>query len=220
MIYMLGGEAVVPEAAITGLSGFKSKRLWGTDRYATNVEILKEAGVSGDEILVASGTGFADSLSASATGKPILLVKNAIQPSQKAFIESLMGKKFYMIGGTGAVSKDIETYFKGLGTVTRIDGATRYDTSANVAKTFFSEPKGAVIAYGANFPDGLCGGVLANTIGGPLVLTGNGNTDEAVKYAGETGMKSGMVLGGPTLISDDSAKAIFHLGADAEIIVR
>jgi hypothetical protein len=29
-----------------------------------------------------------------------------------------------------------------------------------------------------------------------------------------------MVLGGPTLISDDSAKAIFHLGADAEIIVR
>jgi hypothetical protein len=89
-----------------------------------------------------------------------------------------------------------------------------------VAKKYFDGAKVGVLAYGANFPDGLCGGVLANTIGGPLVLTGNGKTDEAVKYAGETGMKSGMVLGGPTLISDDSAKAIFHLGADAEIIVR
>ena len=219
MIYMLGGEAVVPEAAITGLSGFKSKRLWGTDRYATNVEILKEAGVSGDEILVASGTGFADSLSASATGKPILLVKNAIQPSQKAFIESLMGKKFYMIGGTGAVSKDIETYFKGLGTVTRIDGATRYDTSANVAKTFFSEPKGAVIAYGANFPDGLCGGSLANAMGGPLLLSANNKSAQAAAYAKANGIKGGAVLGGPTLISDDDAKTIFSMPSGTMIKV-
>jgi putative cell wall-binding protein len=201
------------------LSGFKSKRLWGTDRYATNVEILKEAGVSGDEILVASGTGFADSLSASATGKPILLVKNAIQPSQKAFIESLMGKKFYMIGGTGAVSKDIETYFKGLGTVTRIDGATRYDTSANVAKTFFSEPKGAVIAYGANFPDGLCGGSLANAMGGPLLLSANNKSAQAAAYAKANGIKGGAVLGGPTLISDADAKTIFSMPSGTMIKV-
>ena len=66
-----------------------------------------------------------------------------------------------------------------------------------------------MLAYGANFPDGLCGGSLANAMGGPLILTGNGKTDAAVKYAKENGIEVGAVLGGPTLISDQSVDAIF-----------
>ncbi len=220
-IYMLGGTAVVPDAAVAGLSDYTTKRLWGTDRYATNVEILKEAGVSGDEILVASGTGFADSLSASATGKPILLVKNVIQPSQKEYVETtLKGKKFYLIGGTGAVNQDFETYFKGLGTVTRIAGATRYETSANVAKEFFPEPKAAVLAFGTNFPDGLCGGSVANAMGGPLLLATSGKADQAAAYAKANGIKTGAVLGGPTLINDAAVKTIFQMGANDKIVVK
>ena len=219
-IYMLGGSAVVPDAAVAGLSDYKTNRLWGTDRYATNVEILKEAGVSGDEILVASGTGFADSLSASATGKPILLVKNVIQPSQKEYVETLKDKKFYLIGGTGAVNQDFETYFKGLGTVKRIAGATRYDTSANVAKEFFPEPKAAVLAFGTNFPDGLCGGSVANAMGGPLLLATSGKADQAAAYAKANGIKTGAVLGGPTLISDAAVKTIFQMGANDKIVVK
>lgn len=217
MIYQLGGEAVVPNNTVEGLDGYDIKRLWGDDRYATNAAILNEAGVEGDEVLVASGTGFADSLSASATGKPILLVKNSIQPSQKECAESLKGKKFYMIGGTGAVSSNIESYFKGLGNTERIDGATRYETSVNVAKKFFDEPNAAVLAYGANFPDGLCGGSLANAMGGPLILAVNGKTDQAAAYARDNGTFTGVVLGGPTLISDANVKAIFGLPSNALI---
>lgn len=219
-IYMLGGTAVVPDSAVAGLTEYQVKRLWGTDRYATNVAILKEAGLKGDEILVASGTGFADSLSAAAVGKPILLVKGALTNEQKDYLKDVKGSTFTIIGGSGAVSDALMNEVKAYGAAERVWGQNRYETSVEVAKKYFDGAKVGVLAYGDNFPDGLCGGVLANTIGGPLVLTGNGKTDEAVKYAGETGMKSGMVLGGPTLISDDSAKAIFHLGADAEIIVR
>ncbi len=219
-IYMLGGTAVVPDAAVEGLEGYTVKRLWGTDRYATNVAILEEAGISGDEILVASGTGFADSLSASATGKPIVLVKNAVQESQKEYLATLEGKKFVMIGGTGAVNADIEAYFKGLGTVERIAGTDRYETSANVAKRFFSEPQGAVIAYGANFPDGLCGGSLANAMGGPLLLSANNRSAQAAAYANASGIRTGAVLGGPTLISDDSARAIFDVAPGTIIQVK
>lgn len=219
-IYLLGGSAVVPDRAVEGLSGYTVKRLWGNDRYETNVKILKEAGASGDEILVASGLDFADSLSASATGKPIVLVKNAIQPSQKAYVDSLKGKKFFIIGGTGAVNSDIEAYFNGLGEVTRIGGATRYETSVNVAKAFFEEPKAAVLAYGANFPDGLCGGSLANAMGGPLVLSANGKSDQAAAYAEEYGIGDGAVLGGPTLIDDSSVRTIFRMGEADEIIVK
>ena len=43
---------------------------------------------------------------------------NKLAPSKE-------GKKFVMIGGTGAVNADIEAYFKGLGTVERIAGTDR-----------------------------------------------------------------------------------------------
>ena len=220
MIYMLGGEAVVPDSAVAGLRAYDIKRLWGSDRYETNVKILQEAGVSGDEILVASGTGFADSLSASATGKPILLVKNTIQDSQKDYVESLKGKKFFVIGGSGAVNDELEAYFKTLGETKRLGGQTRYETSVSVAKQFFPEPKGAVLAYGANFPDGLCGGSLANAMDGPLLLAANGKADQAAAYAKEKGIKGGAVLGGPTLISDDSARAIFDVAPGTIILVK
>ena len=219
-IYLLGGSAVVPDAATAGLSGFNIKRLWGADRYATNVAILEEAGVSGNEIIVASGNGFADSLSASATGKPILLVKNAIQPSQKAYVESLAGKEFYLIGGTGAVNVNIENYFKALGSVTRIGGATRFDTSMKVAETFFKNPKAAVLAYGQDFPDGLCGGSVANAMGGPLLLATTGKAEQAAAYAQSNGIKTGAVLGGPTLISDIAVRYIFQMSASDKIWVK
>jgi putative cell wall-binding protein len=219
-IYLLGGSAVVPDSAVAGLTGFKTNRLWGKDRYETNVKILEEAGVSGDEILVASGTGFADSLSASASGKPILLVKNAIQPSQQAFVNKLNGKRFYLIGGTGAVNADLENYFKTLGLTTRLGGATRFDTSVKVAETFFKNPEGAVLAYGQDFPDGLCGGSVANAMGGPLLLATSGKADQAAAYAKANGIKTGAVLGGPTLISDAAVKTIFQMGANDKIVVK
>ena len=217
---MLGGEAVVPPAAVAGLEGYKINRLGGSDRYDTNVKILKEAAKYADEetvYLVASGTGFADSLSASAAGKPIILVRNQIMPSQKDFIKSLKGKKFYIIGGTGAVNENVEKEFKSLGKTGRIGGATRYETSANVARTFFENPSSAVLAYGANFPDGLCGGPLAYAMGGPLILAANGRANAAITYSDAAGIYSGKILGGPTLISDGYAKLIFGMPSDGVI---
>ena len=222
-IYMLGGPAVVPDSVVAGLSGFKTRRLGGSDRYDTNVKILKEAARfagEADEYLVASGTGFADSLSASAAGKPIILVRTTVQDSQKDFINSLKGKKFYIIGGTGAVNESLEKTFAGLGKTERLGGATRYETSTEVAKALFDDPSGAVVAYGANFPDGLCGGSLAYGMGVPLILAANGKEAAAVDYAAKTGIIYGAILGGPTLINDANAKKIFSLPASAEIIVK
>ena len=71
-----------------------------------------------------------------------------------------------------------------------------------VAKRFFDEPEAGVLAYGKNFPDGLCGGALAYELNGPLILTANGNTKAAVAYASEAGMNTGYVLGGISLIDD------------------
>lgn len=211
-IYLLGGAAVVPATVVNGLKGFDIIRLWGNNRYETNIAILKEAAkfINNNEIVVCTGTGYADSLSAAALGKPVLLVSNALEDIQKNYLESTIVEDIYIIGGSGAVSDRIKNELSAYGTTTRIGGATRYETSVNVARRFFDNPPAGVLAYAQNFPDGLCGGTLAYAMGGPLILTSNYNPMVAEVYAEEQGMVYGAVLGGPALISDSSAKRIFR----------
>ncbi|MBQ1478094.1 MAG: cell wall-binding repeat-containing protein [Erysipelotrichaceae bacterium] len=218
-VYILGGSAAVSAEAEEGLEGFNVKRLSGKNRYETNLAILKEAGIEGDDILVCSSSSFADSLSAAAAGKPILLTGNALRDNQKEYLASLgSGKTFVIIGGKAAVNETVEAELKAYGDTARIGGSTRYETTVNVARAFFPEPKSAVLAYAKNFPDGLCGGVLANAMGGPLILTADGKTNPAENYVQGNGITSGAVLGGSSLLSSWNVKRIF--GMDTELINR
>ena len=219
-IYLLGGEKAVPKAMEQDLDDFKVKRLSGATRYETNLAILNEAGVGDKDILVCTGKDFADGLSASAVNKPILLVKDSLNDAQKAFLATLKGNNIYIIGGKNAVNTRIENALKDYGTIKRIEGATRYYTSVNIAKEFFPETKHAVLAFAENFPDGLSGGPLAYSLKAPLLLTKNGKDAVAVDYAKEQDIQSGMVLGGPTLIIDKVVRKVFQMSADDTILVR
>lgn len=195
-VYILGGTAAVPEGVGCGLGDYTVKRLQGKTRYETNLAILKEAKVSSNEILVCTGKTFADSLSGSATGKPILLVNKTLTEEQKSWLSSLSGKKFYILGGTGAVSTDIENELKAYGTVERIGGSNRYETSVLIAEKFFNSPSSIVLASSSIFADGLCGGPLALKKGAPLILTKTGSESAAKAYAQKYGIHEGLVLGG------------------------
>ena len=220
-VYLLGGTAAIPASMETGLEGFTVKRLAGATRYETNLEILKEAGVGDKDILVCTGKNFADGLSASAVNMPILLVKDSLNSSQKAFLDTLGGdNKIYIIGGTNAVNKNTANALATYGTVERIEGATRYETSVNIAKKFFPDADCVVLAYGNNFPDGLSGGPLACALDAPLILTTGGKEAVAVTYAAEAGVDSGVVLGGTGLISDKVVRKICQLDNNAEIPVK
>ena len=106
-IYILGGEGAIPDSQLSGLGDHNLCRLAGKTRYETNLKILEEAGVTNQDILVCTGKNFADSLSASATGKPILLLNNKeITAEQKAFLEEHQGNRYYIVGGTGAVGDE------------------------------------------------------------------------------------------------------------------
>lgn len=219
-VYLLGGTFAVPASMETGLEGFSVKRLSGATRYDTNLSILKEAGVTGGELLVCSGTGFADGLSVSAVDIPVLLVKSELTAAQKEFLAGLGGSNIYVIGGNGAVSTGVEAALGEFGSVTRLGGATRYETSVMVARQFFPEADCAVIASGANFPDGLSGGSLAAAVDAPLILSSNAKLSVAAEFVDEKGIAAGYVLGGPGLISDRSVRTIFGMGTDSEIPVR
>ncbi len=209
-VYILGGEAAVPASFENGLDSFNVKRLAGSNRFDTNLLILKEAGVLDKSILVCTGIDFADSLSASATGQPILMVYgDKLTADQAAFMKSVEGSPIYIIGGTGAVSEKMEKALSAYGKPERLAGKTRFQTSVMIAEEFFREPTAAVLAYAWEFPDGLCGGPLATAIDAPLLLVMEKYEGEAAAYLEAQGITDGIILGGEARIPETTVNKLF-----------
>jgi len=211
-VYILGGTGVVSSAFENKVKakGISTERLGGQTRYETNLAILKAAGVKDQDILICTGTGYADSLSASSVGKPILLVSDTLTSEQKKFLKSLNTKQIYLIGGAGVVKPNIERELKGISRakMERLWGQSRYETSTAVAKKFFAKATTVVLAYAQNFPDGLSGGPLAMLKNAPIVLTDSRTIAPAREYVKKAGVVRSITIGGPTLISDVAVKAI------------
>jgi len=218
IIYILGGTAAVPAAVETSLrdQGYTVVRLAGDSRFDTNLAILEEAGLAGDEILVCTGWEFADSLSASATGMPILMVNSVLDKlteNQIAFLQAHADKNYTVIGGTAAVSDGLLEAIDAQtdGTVSRLYGNSREETSVKVAMRYFDSPAYALVAYSRNFPDGLCGGPLAHAMGAPLLLVNKKAESAAAAYVAEVGIARGAILGGTAAVSDASGRIVFGL---------
>lgn len=219
-VYLLGGKSAVGADVERALSNYHVKRLGGNTRYETNLLILEEAGIEDEEILVCTAQTFADSLSCSAADRPILLVNsktNVLTEGQKQFLRSVAGNPIYVIGGESAVSSALETQLKNYGSVTRIGGKSRYETSVLIAETFFDQPNSAVFAYAKNFPDGLCGGPLASARNCPLILTASGKEADALSYTSNYQISEGIILGGSSLINDSVTVKLFRLNSKDQI---
>ncbi|MBQ2927803.1 MAG: leucine-rich repeat protein [Oscillospiraceae bacterium] len=217
-VYILGGQKSVSEQLTEGLDAFDCHRISGSGRFGTSLAIIAKAdairGRKPDKVLICDGTGFADSLSASATGLPILLVNGksgTLREDQKAYLESIRGAELYVIGGKNTVSDDLLKALDAYDAngAERISGSGRELTSVEVARKFFPGAKTAALASSLSFPDGLSGGPVAYAVGGPLLLTREGKEAAANAYVQEKGILSGYVIGGSGSISDATANAVF-----------
>ena len=77
---------------------------------SSNVQLFREIffqGVKDEDILICSGNMYADALSASAAGKPILLVNTELAPVQKAYLSTLNTENLFVIGGAGVVPEQV-----------------------------------------------------------------------------------------------------------------
>lgn len=173
-VTIIGGTGVVSQAIEDYLKnrlGITVERIAGSTRYETAVQIAKKLPEQESSIVV-SGQNYPDALSvgsyAAISGTPILLTAvNKLPVSTERQAKEY--KNTFVIGGTGAVS---ETVFKQLPNPERISGQNRYETSANVAKYFFSAGfNSSFVTTGTNFADALAGSVLAGYYVEPIVLT-------------------------------------------------
>lgn len=213
-VYILGAEGVISTDIEDSINenGFKVKRLGGSTRYETNLKILNEGSNAAKKpIIVCSGLGFADSLSASTSGAPILLVDpdNGLNDAQKKYLKNSGVSKIIICGGDMAVPEAVEKELAAFGEVDRLAGETRYETSKIVAEEF-TDPEATTvfIAYGENFPDGLCAGPLASKMNAALLLVDNSNTGFAAEYVSDQSIGISYVMGGTAIISDEAVLKI------------
>ena len=217
-VYLLGDEEVVPDLVTGGLFGITVKRLGGTTRLDTNLQILQEMGVTGGEIMVCSGWSYADALSAAVLNRPLLLVGESLTEAQREFLSGCSDSmKFYIIGGTAAVGKEVADELAQFGTIMRISGETRCDTSVNVARKFFSVPESVVLLYSHDFVQGLCAIPLAVEMNAPLILTNENDAGYCIEYMKDLGIRSGTVLADEDTLSDDLIVRIFRLNDPSAI---
>ena len=221
-VFIMGGTGAVPETMETelvkaGVPENKIKRFQGANRYETNLEVLKfyssAIGEQLEYVMVCSGKDYADALSASAFGEPILLVGDKLTDAQRAFIEENGIVYVDIAGGEAAVSAEIEAelkvYAPGDDGVWRFGGSNRYGTSKALAEYGLEygdfESDNIVLAYGMNYPDGLSCAPICFMNSAPLLLATTSAVGSASEYAHAVGVKYAFVMGGTTLISDAAA---------------
>ena len=171
----------------------------GTNRYETAVKIADEMGYYDTAILVNGDKSLSDGLSASSlAGKekaPILLVKQNTIP-RETLSRVLKAKKVYIIGGTAAISKDVEKQLSGK-EIVRIDGKNRVETSEKVAKLVGNYDEAFIVNGNTGEADAISVASVAAKNHAPILLT-NGKSSIHSK-------KSGVdyyVVGGNAVVSD------------------
>lgn len=226
-IYVVGGPSAVSDAALqeaTNICGSNTIRLYGSTRYETSLEILRQCNSSSDTVIVATGANYADSLSISpfayVTKSPIVLCDPYDGLAQEA-IEAIRAGGFsraILVGGNAAVPDVVISQLNNANIATdgirRLSGATRYETSTQITAFEISETSlftadSLGFATGSNYADALAMGPCMGRINSPLLLADNGAQTVCAyieRFKGNVG--NAFVAGGINAVSNDDYQRI------------
>lgn len=180
-------------------------RIAGRNRIETAVEISKSGWETSSTVILARADDFPDALAGTPLAyhhdAPILLTSTKeLSAETKQEIARLQADKIIILGGTGAVSSDVEIELQGDGlNVRRISGKNRYETAALIAQELPVSDT-AVVVYGGNFPDALAVGPYSAAKGYPILLSMIYSIPSATSDALEQ-FENTIVVGGTNAIS-------------------
>lgn len=185
-------------------------RLGGSDRFDTAVRISRSSFTSTAPVVyVTTGGNYPDALAAGAAaavqGGPLLLVDPGYVPDVTlAEIRRLAPASIILVGGTSAVSQQVQNTLASVARVTRLAGADRYETARKVANHAFGTATSAYLATGMDFPDALSASAAAGAARVPVLLA-NGSLaaiDQAtVDHLRAMGITSLKIVGGVSAMS-------------------
>lgn len=207
----------------------EAARIAGAGRYETAASM---ALLTFDQATVAhivTGGDFPDALAASfAAGQgdgPLLLTKRDRVPQATAeALEHLGVEEVVLVGGTAAISPEVEEALEKQGySTSRLGGTNRYETAAVVATNYGEDiatvegRRVAMVASGVDFPDALAGGPLAAGAGFPLLLTPPNAASEVVDEAlQELHIETILLIGGRSALSVEVEQTYRDAGYEVE----
>ncbi|WP_336250430.1 cell wall-binding repeat-containing protein, partial [Stomatohabitans albus] len=193
-------------------------RVAGPDRVATSLALAAQTHPDhADTVVITQSSRWADTLVAgplaAAHNAPIVLSgMDAISQPVLERIRSLAPKRVFLVGGEQVLSRHVVDQLRALNAdldITRLGGATRYDTSALVAATFPTTSP-IVVATGDKPADALTGGVFAARKGGlTLLIPEQGAVPAAI--SDQVQRRPGQpltVIGGSQAVRDESVSAL------------
>lgn len=221
-VVVLGGPVAIEDAVLDEVgehAGVEATRLAGEDRYSTAVEISSGLEPGIDTVFVATGEDYADALTGAARAgteeTAVLLTQPGHLPrATAAELERLEASTIVILGGTQAVSEDVEDALATYGEIERLAGDNRYDTAAEIAAQFPVGLDDAFVATGLEFPDALTGAALAGHLNSPVLLVQQDNIPRnTMRELTRLGAEEITILGGRLAISqgvEDEMKQISY----------
>jgi putative cell wall-binding protein len=215
----------------------------GKTRFETSAEIATDSYDASTDVVIASGEEFADALAGAALegmlDAPVLLVPRdliagGIPPAITNAIDELGAVNATILGGTNAVSGDVEDFIVNNSTVTnteRVAGATRFETAEQVAQevgdsgsvpdavadefNLSQDSNAAFLATGLVFADALAGGPGSFAGQHPILLTGPNELHPAAQRGLEaTNTDVVFILGGSGVVSSGTKTELQNQGYD------
>ncbi|MEN6430533.1 MAG: cell wall-binding repeat-containing protein [Coriobacteriales bacterium] len=209
-------------------------RVEGPDRYTTAIALSASTFPAGgsETVVLATGASFPDALAASGLAGcyegPLLLTKpDAVPSGVLAELDRLGASRVVIIGGTSAVSSGVANALGTAGySVSRIQGANRYETAAKVGAeiarlTDDGFVHAAFVTRGDQFADALAVSPFAYSRKMPVLLT------PTTSLAAETSnaivslsVEDVFIAGGQAAVSTPVQQAIDRLAPTVRPVVR
>lgn len=206
-VIILGGSLAVPEKVEDSLLdlGLRVDRIYGQTRIDTAVAIANYLGDHHEKAFIVNALDYPDALSAASLAAqfdaPILLTKGEdLSPSTAEALEEFNVKESVIVGGTLAISKDVENL---LPSPSRISGTTRFDTNIEVLNEMNLQTSHVFVATGWDFADALTGAALAVKRESGLLLLDDKLLESTVDFIEKDKVKSMTVFGGKLAVSED-----------------
>jgi SpoIID/LytB domain protein len=221
--YIIGGTGVVSVSVESELKSLIPSvsivRLGGKDRFETSFKIVDELvkkGADSSKAVLINAYSAADAISVSplayASKLPVVLTEtDSIKNASRDAIRELDPDSLLIIGGTGAVSEELEESIKsefGISEIARWAGSDRFETSYIAAKNSLSSglsSSGCALVGDGKYPDALSASFFCGKLKIPVLLVRpDSPTYWARKFVEEFLPVDKYVIGGTGAVSYES----------------
>ncbi|MCP8615986.1 cell wall-binding repeat-containing protein [Salirhabdus salicampi] len=218
VITSTGDKGYVASAYLRSIG---TTNLEGSDRYETSVAISKTGWETGSKtVILGRGDVPVDALAGSVLAKkynaPLLLTKtNGLPVVIQEELRRLNPDTVYLLGGSGAISSQVEEELKRSGITTkRIAGGNRHETSVKIAAAVnASHNQVFITTSNEHSPDALSIASYAGMEQIPIILTDTKQlSSDAIQYLQENGITKVTIIGGNGAVSANVESQVKQIG--------